>query len=78
MKRMTCAMAITTAFLAATAGGAASGADMSTAPYYTAPGPLSSYSWTGPYLGANLGYQWGSVSNNSTSPSGVALSLIHI
>jgi outer membrane immunogenic protein len=80
MKRMTCAAALTTAlttaftaaFLATMAGGAASAADMSSQPYYTAPGPLSSYSWTGPYLGANLGYQWGSVSNNSTSPSGAA------
>lgn len=28
--------------------------------------------WQGPYAGVNLGYQWGSVSNSSTSPSGVA------
>ena len=26
----------------------------------------------GPYLGANVGYEWGSVSNNPTKPSGIA------
>jgi len=39
--------------------------------YYTAPAPLSAYSWAGPYLGGNLGYEWGTVSNNPTKPSGV-------
>jgi outer membrane immunogenic protein len=33
---------------------------------------VGSYSWQGPYVGVNLGYQWGRVSNNSTDPSGVA------
>ncbi|MDE2380398.1 outer membrane protein [Bradyrhizobium sp.] len=37
---------------------------------YTVNQPLNAYSWAGPYLGANLGYEWGSVSNNPTSPSG--------
>ena len=37
---------------------------------YTVNQPLNAYSWAGPYLGANLGHQWGSVSNNPTSPSG--------
>ena len=27
--------------------------------------------WQGPYVGANLGYQWGGVSNNPANPSGV-------
>jgi outer membrane immunogenic protein len=27
-------------------------------------------SWAGPYLGANIGYAWGSVDNNPTKPSG--------
>jgi len=41
-----------------------------------APGPLmvrpqlDFYSWAGPYLGGNLGYDWGNVSNNPTRPSG--------
>src|SRR5207245_10028515 len=34
--------------------------------------PLSAYGWTGPYLGGNLGYAWGTTSNNPTRPSGVA------
>ena len=37
---------------------------------YTVNQPLNSYSWAGPYLGGNLGYNWGSVSNNPTRPSG--------
>jgi outer membrane immunogenic protein len=37
---------------------------------YTVNQPLNAYSWAGPYLGANLGYEWGSVSNNPTKPSG--------
>jgi outer membrane immunogenic protein len=37
---------------------------------YTVNQPLNMYSWAGPYLGANLGYGWGSVDNNPTSPSG--------
>ena len=28
--------------------------------------------WTGPYVGANLGYQWGSLSNSGAKPNGVA------
>ncbi|MES1155204.1 MAG: outer membrane protein [Pseudorhodoplanes sp.] len=38
-------------------------------PYVAAP---MVYSWMGPYIGANLGYQWGSVTNNVTDPSGIA------
>jgi outer membrane immunogenic protein len=37
---------------------------------YTVNQPLNSYSWAGPYLGANLGYSWGSVDHNPTKPSG--------
>src|SRR5689334_13867178 len=34
--------------------------------------PLSYYNWNGFYVGANLGYQWGSVTNwPSVAPSGV-------
>jgi outer membrane immunogenic protein len=51
--------------------GAAFGADLSVPNYYTAPASLSAYSWAGPYLGANVGYEWGSVSNNPTKPSGL-------
>jgi outer membrane immunogenic protein len=37
---------------------------------YTVNQPLNFYSWAGPYLGGNLGYNWGSVDNNPTKPSG--------
>jgi outer membrane immunogenic protein len=37
---------------------------------YTVNQPLNAYSWAGPYLGANVGYEWGSVSNNPAKPSG--------
>jgi outer membrane immunogenic protein len=54
------------------AAGAASAADFPHGPYFTAPAPIGAYSWTGPYLGLNLGYQWASTTNNPTRPSGVA------
>src|SRR5258708_13915926 len=37
---------------------------------YTVNQPLNAYSWAGPYLGANIGYEWASVTNNPTKPSG--------
>jgi outer membrane immunogenic protein len=64
--------ALATAMAGAGATGAAQAADMAPMPYYTAPAPLSAYSWAGPYLGATLGYEWGEVDNNPTRPSGVA------
>jgi outer membrane immunogenic protein len=45
------------------------GRGISPAPYVTAP---YGYNWSGPYLGANLGYQWGTVSNLGADPSGFA------
>jgi outer membrane immunogenic protein len=52
----------------------AKAADFSYAPRqpYTVNQPLNAFSWAGPYLGGNLGYQWGSVSNNPTNPSGLS------
>ena len=38
---------------------------------YATSTPAPVYSWQGPYVGANLGYQWGSVGNSATEPSGV-------
>jgi outer membrane immunogenic protein len=49
------------------AGGAL--AQTSAHPSVTRTGP---YYWQGPYVGTNLGYQWGSVRNNPTNPSGPA------
>lgn len=31
------------------------------------------YSWMGPYVGANVGYSWGAITNNSAEPSGAEL-----
>lgn len=57
----------------AAATGTASAADLPrgsyAAPY--APPPMAMYSWMGPYIGANLGYQWGSTTNNPTEPAGI-------
>jgi outer membrane immunogenic protein len=47
----------------------ASGADLTS---YAAPAPANAYFWQGPYVGANLGYQWGSVTSAPQDPSGVA------
>ena len=35
------------------------------------PAPARGTLWQGPYVGANLGYQWGSVSNTGADPNGV-------
>jgi outer membrane immunogenic protein len=40
--------------------------------YYTAPVPSYPLAWAGPYIGATLGYEWGSIDNNPTRPGGVA------
>lgn len=37
---------------------------------YTVTQPLAN-SWMGPYIGGNLGYGWGTVTNSGTNPSGV-------
>ena len=37
---------------------------------YTVTQALDGYSWAGPYLGGNLGYGFGSTTNNPTKPSG--------
>jgi outer membrane immunogenic protein len=68
MKRIARAAAL---LLTVTAGAAAA-ADLPRPSYYTATAPLSGYSWTGPYLGGNLGYEWGATSNNPTRPRGFA------
>lgn len=37
-----------------------------------APWRAGVYYWQGPYVGANLGFQWGSVGNSAARPAGVA------
>jgi outer membrane immunogenic protein len=46
-------------------------ADLSYGRPYTVNQPLNMYSWAGPYLGGNIGWDWGSVDNNPTKPSGL-------
>jgi outer membrane immunogenic protein len=60
------------AIMAAVSTAPAAAADLyGKAPAYAA-APFNVYSWNGFYVGANLGYQWGKVTNwPSTSPSGV-------
>ncbi len=59
------------AALSVAIAGTAFAADMPVRNYYTAPATLSPSSWAGPYLGGQIGYEWGTVSNNPTRPSGV-------
>jgi outer membrane immunogenic protein len=59
-----------TAFSLAMAS-AALAADFPPSTYYTAPASYSAYSWAGPYIGGVLGYEWGTVSNNPTRPTGL-------
>ena len=56
------------AALAVTLAAPATAADMSRG--YSAPAPYSAFSWAGLYAGANLGYEFGSVSNSGASPNG--------
>jgi outer membrane immunogenic protein len=39
---------------------------------YGTPTQLGGYMWQGPYVGANLGYQWSGINNNPANPSGIA------
>jgi len=72
MKQIVKGRAGAAALLLTLLGGTAWAADLPRARYYTAGGPLSSFSWVGPYLGGNLGYEWGTTSNNPTRPAGIA------
>lgn len=56
---------------AAIAAGSANAADLPYRQYSAPPAPYAVYSWVGPYLGFNVGYQWGGTTNNPTDPSGV-------
>jgi len=57
----------------AAAGGVASAADLGPQPYYSKPSPAPRiFNWAGFYAGVNVGYEWGSVSNATPKPGGVA------
>jgi outer membrane immunogenic protein len=48
------------------------GADLQRPGYYApAPAAPAAFNWVGMYAGANLGYQWGSVSSVPVDPAGV-------
>lgn len=53
-------------------GNAAGAADLYRSPPPYAPTPYTAFSWMGPYVGANFGYQWGTFSNSGADPRGVA------
>jgi outer membrane immunogenic protein len=38
--------------------------------YYGSSTPYFALSWAGPYVGATLGYEWGSIDNNPTRSAG--------
>lgn len=48
----------------------ASAADLRRGQPYTVNQPLNAYSWAGPYIGGNIGYNFGDVNNTAASPSG--------
>lgn len=71
------AVALAGLALAATVNGALA-ADIPGGPYRPyAPAQMQplAYSWVGPYVGVNGGYQWGSVANSTAEPSGSAFGL---
>lgn len=50
----------------------ATAADLRRGQPYTVNQPLNAYSWAGPYIGGNLGYNFGDISNSAVRPSGFA------
>jgi outer membrane immunogenic protein len=66
MNRLCCGLTAALV-LAATPGLAA---DLPRSPYVTAT-PFTAYNWNGAYVGLNLGYQWGTVSNLPAKPQGI-------
>jgi len=69
---MTRLVARTLALIVAGWTTSAPSADLNYGSPYTVTQPLNAYSWAGPYLGGNAGYNWGSIDNNPTKPSGFA------
>jgi outer membrane immunogenic protein len=51
--------------------GAAFAADLPRSPYYAPAAAPAAYNWRGVYVGANAGYEWGDITNNGASPSGL-------
>jgi len=73
MKKKKTATVAAVAVASALTLGAAHAADLPRVPYagnalYPA---YPAYNWIGPYIGVNLGYQWGSATNSGANPSGI-------
>jgi outer membrane immunogenic protein len=70
MKKMNLALGLALG-LAMSAAGAARAADLprNSAPYFSA--PAAGFNWSGGYVGANVGYNWGKITNTGTNPSGL-------
>lgn len=69
MKRVFAAAVLAIAAMSSTVmSSVANAADIGS--YDRAPARVSVYNWQGLYLGGNLGYQWGKVTNSSINPSG--------
>jgi len=70
MKKMILALGMALGMALATASAAAA-ADLprGSAPYYST--PAAGFNWSGGYVGANVGYNWGKVTNTGTNPSGL-------
>src|SRR3954469_2028408 len=68
MKKLVCAIALAAASVSAPAAAA----DLYGRGPAFAAAPFNGYNWNGFYVGANLGYQWGTVTNwGGGSPSGI-------
>jgi outer membrane immunogenic protein len=59
---------VATVLAAVAMSSAASAADLGG--YDRVPARVTAYNWQGFYVGANLGYQWGKVTNSAINPSG--------
>jgi outer membrane immunogenic protein len=68
MKKAILALTLAAASFAA---GTAAAADLprGPTPYYANPAPVG-YNWMGPYVGANVGYEWGKVTDSAIEPNG--------
>jgi outer membrane immunogenic protein len=64
-------LALAAGIASAAAATAAMAADYPRPGYYAPPPPPRIFTWVGPYLGLNTGYQWGDVTNNANQPSGI-------
>ena len=70
MKKKKTATIAAVAVASALTLGAARAAVLPRVPYAGTP-LYPAYNWIGPYIGVNLGYQWGSATNSGANPSGI-------